>query len=69
MLRKFELWKWIGNDLNLFCEGYMLYNGMISRIAYAIVAKLIQQERLCSRKNIDKKWVWNIRRVRKDNHE
>ena len=28
-----------------------MYNEMISWIAYAIVAMLIQQEQLCSRKN------------------
>ncbi|MBT8940305.1 hypothetical protein BTI77_07465 [Lactobacillus delbrueckii subsp. bulgaricus] len=53
----------------LLCEGHMLYNGIISWIAHAILAMLIQQEQLCSRKNRDKKWVWNIRRVRKGNYE
>jgi hypothetical protein len=47
----------------------MLYNRIISWIAHSIVAMLIQKEQLCSRKNRDKKWVWNIRRVRKDNYE
>ncbi|WP_260270218.1 hypothetical protein, partial [Lactobacillus delbrueckii] len=42
---------------------------VISWIAYSIVAMLIQQEQLCSRKNRDKKLVWDIRRLRKDNYE
>ncbi|GEA70526.1 hypothetical protein LDE02_06630 [Lactobacillus delbrueckii subsp. lactis] len=46
-----------------------MYNRTISWIARAIVAMLIQQEQLCSRKNRDKKLVWDIRRIRKDNYE
>ncbi|WP_430487080.1 hypothetical protein ACQZOR_05080 [Lactobacillus delbrueckii subsp. bulgaricus] len=31
----------------LFCEGRMLYNGIMAWIAHAILAMLIQQEQLC----------------------